>query len=59
MSRDRFLSDRWVWSRLQRLWGDAVCLVRHPNTWKFDGNGPNGSRWYCRRCGRTWSFSWR
>jgi len=48
-----------VWWRLRRAVGDVRCLLRHPNTWKFDGLGPNGRRWYCRRCGRHWAYRWR
>jgi hypothetical protein len=59
MSRYRVLCGRWRWLRLQRLWGDAVCLVRHPHIWKWDGQGTHGKRWVCRRCGRRWAYRWR
>jgi len=48
-----------LWQRLRHAVGDARCLVRHPDTWKWDGQGAHGKRWYCRRCGRRWSFLWR
>jgi hypothetical protein len=53
------MMPRGVWPRLRRLWGDALCLTRHPPLWKWDGLGPNGRRWRCRVCGRGWAYRWR
>jgi hypothetical protein len=45
MSRYHLLAGRGTWPRLRHLWGNAVCLTRHPHTWKFDGLCANGKRW--------------
>jgi hypothetical protein len=45
--------------RIRDLCGAVWSLVKHVDLWKWDGLGPNGQRWRCRRCGRGWTYHWR
>jgi hypothetical protein len=48
----------WVtWRRLTRWCRRRWCEARHRETWKRMTEGANSSTWYCRRCGRTWTFT--
>ena len=51
--------SRHLRRRLRRFIGAGRCVLTHPASWKRMEKGANGVCWYCRRCGRTWSFIWR
>ena len=57
--RVRGRPQSWVSGRRLRRWfRRRWCEARHQGEpWKRMTEGPNHSTWYCRRCGRTWTFT--